>query len=78
MKQREWIQHWPTQTTQAEVEAFFWLTPFLHIFISGRAQHAIIIEQFYLEEISMELTLASSKKFTRRKWVEKAEFTLGP
>ncbi len=35
MKQRERIQHWPTPITQAEVEVFLWLTPFLRIFIPG-------------------------------------------
>ena len=54
------------------------MTPFLRIFISGRAQHAIIIKQSYLEEVNVELTLALPKKSVCKKWVEKAEFTLGP
>lgn len=35
MKHRDWIQHWLTLTSPAEVEDFLWLTPFFHIFISG-------------------------------------------
>ena len=67
MKHGEQIRHWPTPTTHAEVGAFLWLTPFLRIFTPGRAQYAIIIKQFYLEEVSVELTLASSKKSVRKK-----------
>ena len=55
MKYRERIQHWPTPITRAEVEAFLGLTLFLSIFIPGRAQHAIIIKQSYLEEVGVEL-----------------------
>ena len=54
------------------------MTLFLRIFIPGRAKHAIIIKQSYLEEVSVELTLAPFKKSVRKKWVEKAEFTWGP
>ena len=75
MKHRERIRHWPKPTTRAEVEAFLWLTLFLRIFITGQAQHAIIIKQSYLKEASVEPTLALSKKSMRKKWVEKAEFT---
>ena len=78
MKHRDRIQHWPTPTSRTEVEAFLWLTPFLRIFIPGRAQHALIIKQSYLEEVSVELTSASSKKSVRKKWVEKAQFTWRP
>ena len=78
MKHRERIRHWPTPIMRAEVEAFLWLTPFLRIFIPGRAQHALIIKQSYLEEVSVELTSASSKKSVRKKWVEKEQFTWGP
>ncbi len=50
----------------------------MRIFIPGRAKHAIIIKQSYLEEVSVELTLTSFKKSVSKKWIEKAEFTLGP
>ena len=78
MKYKEWIRHWPTLTTRAKVEAFLWLTPFLRVFIPGRAQHALIIKQSYLEKISVEPTSALSKKSVRKKWVEKEQFTWGP
>ena len=75
MKHRKRIRHWPTPTTQAEVEALLWLTPFLHIFIPGRAQHALIIKQSYLEEVSVELTSALIKKSLHKKWRKKGQFT---
>ncbi len=50
----------------------------MRIFIPGQAQYVIIIKQSYLEEVGVELTLALSKKSVRKKWLEKAEFTLGP
>lgn len=54
------------------------MTPFLHIFILGRAQRALIIKQSYLEKVNIVLSGASKKQSVRKKWVEKAEFTWGP
>ena len=65
MKHRDRIQHWPVATSRAEVEVFLWLTPFLHIFIPGRAQHALIIKQSYLEEVNVELERISHQTLYR-------------
>ena len=75
MKHRERIRHWPIPTTRAKVEAFLWLTFFLRIFIPGQVQHALIIKQSYLEEVSVELTSALSKTSVCKKWIEKTQFT---
>lgn len=69
MKHRDRIWHWLTPTTRAEVEAFLCLTPFLCIFLLGRAQHALIIKQSYLEEVNVELFRAGKKQSLCKRWV---------
>ena len=78
MKHRDWIQHWSTLTSRAEVETFLWLTLFLCIYIPGWAQHSLIIKQSYLEEIIIKLLKTGKKQSVCKKWVEKPKFTWGP
>ena len=49
LKHREKIQQWPIPTNRAELDAFLWLTPFLRIFIPGRAQHVLEMKKAYLK-----------------------------
>ena len=49
LKHRQKVQDWPVPTTRAELDAFLWLTPFLRIFIPGRAAHVLEMKKAYLE-----------------------------
>lgn len=40
-KHRQQVADWPILTNRAELDAFLWLTPFLRIFIPGRAAHVM-------------------------------------
>lgn len=48
------IRDWPTPTNRAELDAFLWLTPFLRIFIPGRADHVMEMKKAYLKQIPAE------------------------
>lgn len=37
--------------TRAELDAFLWLTPFLRIFIPGRAENVLRLQQAYLIQV---------------------------
>lgn len=54
IKHREKIQTWPTPANRAELDAFLWLTPFLRIFIPGRAAHVLEMKKAYLELVAAE------------------------
>lgn len=67
IKHRYRIRYWPIPTSRAEVETFLWLTPFVRIFITGLAQHALVVKQSYLEEVNLELSGVAKKQFVRKK-----------
>ena len=54
IKHRTKIQDWPTPRNRAELDAFLWLTPFLRIFIPGRAAHVLEMKKAYLELVPAE------------------------
>ena len=55
IKHREKIINWPTPTNREELDAFLWLTPFLRIFIPGRAEHVLRLKEAYLELVAAEV-----------------------
>jgi hypothetical protein len=55
IRHRDRILNWPVPRDQKELDAFLWLTPFLRIFIPGRAEHAIRLKEAYQELIPKEL-----------------------
>ena len=46
---------WPIPSSREELNGFLWLTPFLRIFISGRAQLVIDMKKAYLTQVADEL-----------------------
>ena len=50
-KHLEKIKHWPEPTNREELDAFLQLTPFLRIFIPGRAQLVMEMKKSYLEQV---------------------------
>ncbi len=54
LKHREKIRNWPIPTNRIELDAFLWLTPFLRIFIPGRAGHVMAMKEAYLDLIPAE------------------------
>lgn len=54
-KHRSRIQQWPVPTSKAEVEAFLYQTPFLRIFIPGRADHDLILRRSYQTQVTLPL-----------------------
>lgn len=77
MRHKRRIRDWPEPQTKEEVEAFLWITPFLRVFIPGRAEHALIIKKAYLKEVPVGLAAGSSKKSVRTKWVDTGQFVWG-
>lgn len=47
------VREWPIPSNKAELDAFLWLTPFLRIFIPGRAAHVMKLKQAYLQEVPL-------------------------
>ena len=76
IKHRERIRNWPTPRTKDELDAFIYLTPFLRVFIPGRAEHVQRLKEAYLKEEEVPLTGAKSKgrKSVRKRWVETGTF----
>ena len=54
-KHRDKILNWPAPQNRAELDAFLWLTPFLRIFIPGRAQYVMEMKKAYLEQVADDL-----------------------
>ena len=54
LKHRTKVQEWPTPRNRAELDAFLWLTPFLRIFIPGRAAHVLQMKKAYLKLMPAE------------------------
>lgn len=79
IKHIEQIRNWPTPTTKDELEAFLYLTPFLRIFIPGRAEHALIMKKAYLKREQVPLTSERGKGrvSVRERWVDTGEFHWG-
>jgi RNase H-like domain found in reverse transcriptase/Integrase zinc binding domain len=70
------MRNWPTPRTREELEAFIWLTPFLRIFIPGRADHVRRLKEAYLELVPVPLPPKEGdekgRNSTRMQWIEKA------
>ena len=49
LKHRERIRNTEIPQNRAELDAFLWLTPFLRIFIPGRAEHVLKLKEAYLK-----------------------------
>lgn len=47
-KHRNKVTNWPVPRNREELDAFLWLTPFLRIFIPGRAAHVMKLKEAYL------------------------------
>lgn len=45
------------------MEAFVWLTPFMRMFIPGRAEHALVLKESYMEEKNKDDS-------TKMEWVD--------
>ena len=75
-KHKEKITKWPVPSNRAELGAFLCLTPFLRIFIPGRAQLEMEMKKAYLEQVPDEpkwkpphddTTEECDQDFTKRK-----------
>ena len=77
VKHRQKAMSWKEPTNRAELDAIIWITPFLRMFIPGRAEHVIRLKKAYLREESVELESGKGKS-VRKKWVEKETFDWGP
>ena len=53
------MKNWGTLINLKELNAFFWLTSFLYIFILGRADHVMVLKKVYLKKV---LAKAKAKK----------------
>ena len=71
VKHRSKILEWEEPKTREDLEAFLWLTPFLRIFIPGRAEHVMTLKESYLEKVPV------TEGSARYKYVEKATFDWG-
>lgn len=58
-KHRDKVKNWATPKNREELDAFLWLTPFLRIFIPGRADHVMVLKEAYLKKVPAE---AKAKK----------------
>ena len=76
VKHRQRAMTWKEPTNRAELDAIIWITPFLRMFIPGRAEHVIRLKKAYLKEEAVQLESGSGKS-VRRKWVEKSTFDWG-
>ena len=74
-KHRNRVALWPRPQSRQEVEDFLYLTPFLRIFIPGRADHAQVLKRSYQKEVP--LPLKSGRESVRKKWVDTNEFHWG-
>ena len=54
IKHQDKIRNWPVPTNRTELDAFLWLTPFLRIFIPGRAQLVMELKKAYLMQVMDE------------------------
>lgn len=75
-KHRERVMHWKKPTNREELDAMIWITPFLRVFIPGRAEHVMRLKKAYLKEEPVELESGKGKS-VRSKWVEKDTFDWG-
>lgn len=78
MRHRDQIRHWPMPTNREEVEGFLWLTPFLRVFIPGRAEHALVLKKAYIEEVPIKLSAGSKTTSVRTKLVKTGQFVWEP
>src|SRR5437762_9342352 len=75
IRHRDRILNWPIPENREELDAFLWLTPFLRIFIPGRAEHVIRLKEAYQELVPNELPSAEGngkpRKSTQHEWRER-------
>ena len=76
VKHRERAMGWKEPTNREELDAIIWITPFLRMFIPGRAEHVMRLKKAYLKEETIKLESGDSKSI-RKKWVEKDSFDWG-
>ena len=55
VKYRTKILEWPIPQNRKELDGFIWLTPFIRIFLPGRAGHVLKLKEAYLEQKPLEL-----------------------
>ncbi|KAF6238760.1 hypothetical protein HO173_003267 [Letharia columbiana] len=72
-KHRQRAMHWKEPTNREELDAIIWITPFLRMFIPGRAELVIRLKKAYLKEEEVELE-SGNRESVRKKWVEKVHF----
>lgn len=71
VKHLERMNNWPTPKTKQELDAFIWITPFLRMFIPGRAELVLELKKAYLHQVSVVIPGSKGKLSVRKKWVEK-------
>lgn len=76
IRHRERAMSWQEPTNKEELDAIIWLTPFLRVFIPGRAEHVIRLKKAYLKEEALQLEGGKGKS-VRTKWIEKGRFDWG-
>lgn len=77
IKHRNEILNWPIPANKKELEAFVYLTPFLRIFIPGRADHVVQMKKAHRREERIPLPAGIApphsgkrKESVRKQWVE--------
>lgn len=81
VKHRERAMNWKVPTNCKELDAIIWITPFLRVFIPGRAEHVIRLKKAYFWEEQVDLGHnegGDATKSVRLKWVEKDTFDWEP
>jgi hypothetical protein len=58
------IKNWPIPTSRTDVDDFIYLTPFLRMFIPGRAEHFILLKESYQKQETV--SLKSGEKSARK------------
>ena len=51
VKHRTAVMDWREPANREELDGFIWLTPFLRVFIPGRAEHVMILKQAYMAQV---------------------------
>ena len=65
VKHRERAMNWKEPTNREELDAIIWITPFLRMFIPGRAEHVISLKKAYLKEEAIKLESGNEKSIRK-------------